>query len=145
MQDIPRTAKVLGFAGVLPFIWGALGQVSDNSVFQLAGENLSGLPLMLGYGVIIFNFMGGCLWGFATRLTSALGYVLSILPALWTLFMFALPLAYQPIVLLIGFIALLRVDYWFVAQAVAPNWWMSLRMALTVCVSFAFVGANIFA
>ena len=54
----PVMAKLLGYAGALPFGGCALAGVLD---IQLAG--LQTASLLLGYGAIILSFLGGLQWG----------------------------------------------------------------------------------
>jgi hypothetical protein len=49
-----------------------------------------GTYVSLTYGTVILSFMSGVLWGFATKAegqAAALGYALSVIPALWAFFM----------------------------------------------------------
>lgn len=70
LSRIPRAALFLGYAGLLPFLWGAATDVFPGLAVW-AGEYLP--PMFLGaylgltYGTIILAFMVGALWGFAAR------------------------------------------------------------------------------
>ena len=91
----------------------------------------------LFYGAVILSFMSGVLWGFATRATgsvAATGYALSVIPALWAFFMTGGGPTSAGISLIAGFIGLLGLDWLFWKQELAPPWWMSLRVMLTVVV-----------
>ena len=86
---IPTGALILGLSGVLPFAWGAVTLLSEEA-FNFGIENFGarfvGPLIQLSYGVIILCFMSGVLWGFATKMdekNGSLGYILSVLPALW--------------------------------------------------------------
>ena len=137
---IPRAPLLLGLAGLIPFIWGALTLISDDltqwGTTQL-GARFVGPFVMLNYGVIILAFMSGVLWGFATRADgsqAATGYALSVLPALWAFFMVGGGATASAIYLIVGFIGLLGLDWSFWRQELAPEWWMRLRFLLTVVV-----------
>ena len=89
MTAIPRSALILGLAGLIPFLWGAANVVFPPSG-GWAGAWLApmfrGTYVSLTYGVVILSFMSGVLWGFATRAKgakAAVGYALSVVPALW--------------------------------------------------------------
>jgi hypothetical protein len=135
---IPRPALWLGLAGLLPFLWAAACLVSPSLrglSLALFGPRL-GTTLMLGYGVIILSFMSGVLWGFAARATTQpwLYYGLSVIPALWALFMVGGPMPSGYLALAAGYLGLLGLDWLFAAHGLAPAWWMRLRIMLTAVV-----------
>lgn len=132
MTRIPPSPLVLGLAGLIPFLWGAL-----TSIWPLGWltAHWQGFGLLANYAMVILPFMSGVIWGFATRAQgreASVFYVLSVVPALWTFFAvhgdFALAWA------AIGFILLLPVDRAALRKGVAPDWWMALRVLLTVVV-----------
>ena len=142
MTRIPPAALLLGAAGLVPFIWAAL------LVLQLfPGLNDAPLPnvlrgdgrlIMIRYGGIILPFMAGVLWGFATKAggaQAAMAYGLSVIPALWWFFMPGTGVSSALVNLTSGFIGLLLLDYAFVRWGLAPRWWMTLRVQLTVVVT----------
>ena len=135
MTRIPRAALLLGLAGVLPFAWGALTRLvpalGDWS-FDVLGARLTGRTLLVLYGTIILSFMSGTIWGFATRAEgrhAATLYALSTGPALWALF-----LGFSTILLALGFLLLLLLDWHTQRAGLAPPWWMRLRLLLTALV-----------
>lgn len=140
MTRIPPAALMLGFAGLAPFVWGAL--LTLNLVQGLSGplpDVLSGdgQLLMIRYGGIILPFMSGVLWGFATKATgqqAAIGYALSVIPALWWFFMPGTGPTSALANLITGYIGLLLLDYAFARWGLAPPWWMALRIQLTAVV-----------
>ncbi|MEL6643096.1 MAG: DUF3429 domain-containing protein [Pseudomonadota bacterium] len=140
MRDIPISALVLGLAGLIPFVWGALTVLSPALTefgMQSFGPRFVGPFVQLNYGQIILAFMSGVLWGFATRAeggVAATGYALSVLPALWAFFFVGGGPTSAAINLGAGFIALLGLDYMFWRQGLAPAWWMQLRIGLTAVV-----------
>ena len=140
MTQIPRSALLLGLAGVLPFIWGALTLYSDPAVsltLETIGPRFIGPYVQLSYGTVILAFMSGVLWGFSTKADgpmAATGYALSVLPALWAFFMVGGGPVSAAINLIVGFIALLGLDFTFWRWGLAPAWWMQLRVLLTTLV-----------
>ena len=140
MQRIPPAALVLGFLGLIPFIWAAL------LVLEISEGVNTPLPAILGgdgqlimirYGGIILTFMSGVLWGFAAQATggqAAAAYSLSVIPALWWFFMPGSGPVSALSNLAIGYVALLILDYAFYRWELAPRWWMSLRIQLTILV-----------
>ncbi len=72
--------------------------------------------------------------GFATKATgreAALGYGLSVIPALWAFFMVNGDPGNAAVNLAAGFAGLLLLDASFARQGLAPAWWMRLRLLLT--------------
>jgi hypothetical protein len=140
MTDIPRAPLYLGLAGLIPFLWGALTLVSDGAAsfgLQAFGPRFIGPFVLLSYGTVILAFMSGILWGFATRAegqVAATGYALSVLPALWAFFFVGGGPVSAAIYLIVGFVGLLGLDWLFWKQGLAPDWWMTLRVMLTVVV-----------
>lgn len=140
MTNIPRSALLLGLAGVLPFAWGALTtMLPDLQLWgaQTLGGRFVGPYVQLFYGAVILAFMSGVLWGFATKAEGAqatTGYALSVLPALWAFFMTGGGPTSAGIYLIAGFAGLLALDFAFWRWGLAPAWWMELRILLTALV-----------
>lgn len=139
-MNIPRAPLILGLLGLIPFLWGVLTLVSPDAAdwgMRTMGPRFSGPFVILQYGTIILAFMSGVLWGFATRASgerAAFGYALSVLPALWAFVMVGAGPTSSAIYLIAGFIGLLVLDWSFWRQGLAPEWWMRLRILLTVVV-----------
>lgn len=138
MGRIPRSALILGLAGLIPFLWGAATLLSPalfETGLDLFGARFVGPYVQLAYGQVILAFMSGALWGFATRAEGSVattGYALSTLPALWAFLMVGGGPVAAAINLIVGFIALLGLDHLFWKQGLAPAWWMALRLPLTL-------------
>ena len=137
---IPRSALLLGIAGLIPFVWSAVTDLSP-ALSARAAEVLS--PMFLAgyvgmtYGTVILSFMSGVLWGFATKTEgrqAAVAYTLSVIPALWAFFMVSDASETSRIFLAAGFVGLLLLDAMFQAWGLAPRWWLRLRVMLTVVV-----------
>lgn len=135
------SALILGLAGLIPFVWSAVTQLSDplwDLTSRVWGPRFVGPYLGLSYGTIILAFMSGVLWGFATRAEgrqAAAGYALSVIPALWAFFFVGGGVTSASIYLIAGFAGLLMIDAAFVRQGLAPVWWMRLRVPLTAVVA----------
>ena len=134
---IPRAALALGFAGLLPFAWGA-GTIYVPALYEATittlGPRFVAPFVLLQYGTVILCFMSGVLWGFATRAeppVAATGYALSVLPALWAFFAVGGGPVSAAVALIAGFVGLLGLDWLFWNQGLAPAWWMKLRLILT--------------
>lgn len=134
---IPRPALYLGLAGLIPFLAAALGA-------QIPALELEFAPPLLIidlWGPVIFAYMSGVLWGFATGAKQTAGRPgwrwlgVAAAPALFLfLALFAAPEA-TVMILLIGFPALLIADLLFWRKKMTPPWWMTLRLLLTSIVT----------
>ena len=137
---IPIVPLLLGLAGLIPFLWGALtvepGALQHWGARTL-GPRFVGPYVQLFYGAVILSFMSGVIWGFAARTEgreAAMLYVLSVLPALWAfLFTGGGPVS-AAMFLAFGFALLLPVDWFAWSRGLAPEWWMRLRLLLTAVV-----------
>ncbi|PVA10905.1 DUF3429 domain-containing protein [Pelagivirga sediminicola] len=150
MIALPRSALILGLAGLVPFLWGAITVLSPDLALwtiRAIGPRFAGPYVMLFYGAIILAFMSGVLWGFATKLEGAqagAGYVLSVIPALWAFFTTGGGPVSAGVSLMAGFAGLLGIDWLFWRYGVAPGWWMQLRVPLTAVV-LACLAVGVFA
>ena len=137
---IPTGALILGLSGVLPFAWGVvtlLFEEAFNFGIENFGARFVGPLIQLSYGVIILCFMSGVLWGFATKMdekNGSLGYILSVLPALWAFLSMGRGPISDTISLIVGFLAVLLIDRHFYLLKLTPLWWMNLRIPLTFLV-----------
>jgi len=149
MTKIPRAPLLLGLAGLIPFIWGALTlYVEPLATFGAAtfGPRFVGPYVQLFYGAVILSFMSGVLWGFATKTSGAqagAAYTLSTLPALWAFFMTGGGPTSAATYLAFGFVGLLGLDFAFYRWGLTPPWWMALRVLLSGGVILC-LGATIF-
>jgi hypothetical protein len=140
ISKIPTGALILGLSGVIPFAWGAVTLISEEA-FNFGIENFGarfvGPLIQLSYGIIILCFMSGILWGFATKMdekNGSLGYILSIVPALWAFLSMGRGPISDTISLIVGFLAVLLIDKHFYLLKLTPLWWMNLRIPLTFLV-----------
>jgi hypothetical protein len=137
IRDIPKSALILGLAGLLPFVWGVVtiySPAAAAATVSTVGPRFVGPYVGLAYGTVILSFMSGVLWGFATKAEggqAATGYALSVLPALWAVFMVGGGPVSAGMTLIAGFVALLVLDFAFWTWGLAPRWWMALRVILT--------------
>lgn len=137
---IPRSALLLGWAGVLPFL-ALTGALALRLPIPLDPG-----PALVGYGVAILSFMGGAQWGLAVRAPDGgdralRPYVAAVVPALVAWPAGLLPPRYAFLLLAAGFAALLAYDLWTVRRGEAPAWYGRLRLQLTVAVVALLLGA----
>lgn len=145
MNQIPRSALLLGLAGLLPFLWGTATVLSPELALwgqSTLGGRFIGPYVQLFYGAIILSFMSGVLWGFATKTTgqtATASYILSVIPALWAFFMTGGGPTTAAVNLIAGFLGLLLLDWHFWRLGLAPPWWMHLRVLLTTIVILSYL------
>ena len=140
MKKIPNSALILGLSGLIPFFWGAVTSIDvvvENLKLTGLSKEYMGSKISLIYGTIILAFMSGVLWGFAANVKDKrrpAGLILSVLPALWAFFTFNSTLINPFTSLIIGFLGVFAIDVRFYYWQLAPEWWLSLRSILTLCV-----------
>lgn len=137
-MQIPRAPLLLGLAGLIPFIWGAMTILfPDLAIWgqMTLGGRFIGPYIQLFYGAIILAFMSGVLWGFAAKTDRAIGYILSVIPALWAFLMTGGGPVAAAMNLIVGFLGLLMLDWQFWRWGLTPPWWMQLRILLTAIVA----------
>jgi hypothetical protein len=143
----PKNAILLGGLGVVPFVvLGALVWFGHTD----AAENA--VDAICGYGAVILSFIGGAHWGFASRhLTDGTAPArrllgLSIFPSLVGWAALLVPPLWSTAVLAIAFASVLALDQLAFSYSLTPDWWMTLRLPLSVTVftllSITFVGAG---
>lgn len=134
---IPRIPFLLALAGTIPFLWGALTVLAppiNAWGITTIGPRFVGPYVQLFYGAIILAFMSGVLWGFAAKHNYTIGYGLSIIPALWAFFMTGGGPTTAAMNLIMGFLAVLLLDWHFWTLQTTPKWWFKLRVIITVIV-----------
>lgn len=131
---VPRTARLLGLAGLLPQLAAGYVLLENNDWHYTA------LSMAYAYAALILSFLGGLWWGLAAQAKNAPGWILyaAVVPSLIALAS-AWPWATgQPwpgpsmIILGAALIAALGVDWQLQKSGVAPPWWLSLRVPLSV-------------
>jgi Protein of unknown function (DUF3429) len=138
MTRTPVPALAVGYAGLIPFVYGVLMILSDAGTWPTLGyfpsDSSGGVLILERFGAAILGFMGGCLWGFASapgRIPTLAMLAASAVPA------FLAFIAIQPnparscIWLAFGYVVLQGLDVVFQRAGVAPAYWLSLRLPLT--------------
>ena len=120
---IPPVARVLGFAGLLPFAATAMAGF-------FPAWPAPATPALIGYGAVILSFLGGIRWGMAMGAPDmGARLVVSVMPSLVGWLALLVPPAAGLILLATGFAAMLVVD---LAVREAPSWYPRLRLPLSV-------------
>jgi len=140
VKKIPHSALILGLSGLIPFFWGAITSLDfiiENLKLTGLNEEYIGSRINLIYGTIILSFMSGVLWGFAANAVDKkrpVGFILSVVPALWAFFTFTGLLMNPFMSLIIGFLGVFAIDIRFYYWRLTPEWWLALRSILTLFV-----------
>ena len=102
LKAIPRSALILGWAGLIPFVFGGISIWIDIPINIKLGIS----QMTLTYGMIILSFLGGVRWGAAMvqsyKMDAAL--VLSVAPSLLAFATFFMPGQDASLALSIAFI-----------------------------------------
>lgn len=131
MNTVPRPALLLGFAGLLPTLGALVAVLTGDADVARYGFVAGAI-----YGITILSFLGGAWWGIAASRAPArtLGVwlALSVVPSLaGTLVgIFLSPLSL--ILLGVFFLLTLVMDRALDQRNLAPDWWMTLRVPLSV-------------
>ena len=137
-QTMPLPARLLGLAGLIPFVLGALAVSFAPEIKSEAARSL------LVYGAVSLSFLGGIRWGFAMLEGQQAGwgtYGLSVAPALVA---WLGAVSVGPDGLLILAVAL---GLWFLAEQAAPpslplpSGYMRLRGGLTAVAVLSLAAA----
>lgn len=133
--QVPEPAAILGLAGLLPFVLGALATLDGGWLGRLAPAALT------GYAAVILSFMGGVHWGLAmaAERPSWARYGASVVPALlgWAALLLGGTVAF--LLLAASFASLLAYDLGAVRAGEAPDWYPRLRWPLTIVVVLCLV------
>lgn len=143
-NKIPRSALILGLAGLIPF-FGLSGAIALRISVPYGSASL----WLAAYGAIILSFMGGAQWGLAVAkarlsgLTAWRSFGVSVVPALIAWPALFLPITWALATLSVTFACLLGYDLWTVRRGEAPLWYGQLRLGLTaavvLCLTFAIL------
>lgn len=134
-----RQAKILGYAGLVPFVGLALLHlfIQDDTQVQ-AGKAL------VAYGAVIISFIGAWHWGAAIsgdgRDDTARRMLFAVSPALLGWLAILLPLVYGLLLIISGLLLTLLADsYWSSSHA----WYHTLRVRLTLVATLSLSFATL--
>jgi hypothetical protein len=132
------TAKLLGYAGLIPFLtfsigcWLPLPYVTDP------------LYVLIAYAAIILSFMGAIHWGAAMSSSGnkrSQYLVVSVVPALAAWIALLSPAVAALMILLLGFITLFLYDRAVQRSQAFPAWYIAMRKNLTIVVTLCLASA----
>jgi uncharacterized membrane protein len=141
--SLPKHVSLLGYGGLLPFIFLAL----------LIPLSLDYRPLfaiaLVNYGAVILSFVGALHWGFAMTvqdLSAEQGsdrFIWSVIPALIAWIATLLPMPLGCLLLVIGLVVHLRQDRQLLRVTSLPAWYLPMRLRLTLTASVCLLLAAI--
>ncbi len=147
-QKVERTARIpnlvthLGYAGLIPFV--TLAVVLWNAP-EIYLEQIH--QALLSYAAIILSFMGAVHWGMAMaqkdQSIKPFQLAVSVIPALIAWFSSMTSPIWNYSILIFTFILLCLIDSFFVKQEDAPDWYLLLRIPLTVVVVISLIIAQL--
>ncbi len=132
-QAAIRTARLIGFIGLVPFICLSLWLYGIAPTHEWREGTVL---LLLVYGAVILSFIGGARWGLAMAHDDTDGgdYALCIVPPLLGWLTVVTPVPYAFALLAVAFAAHGAWDSIAVHQERAPHWYGRLRTVLTLVV-----------
>lgn len=132
----PALPRLLGFAGLLPQLVAGYVLLENNPDWRFTA-----LAMAYAYAALIFSFLGGLWWGLAATAGDRAPkwlWVAAVIPSLVAL-VSAWPWATggswpgpSMVTLGLGLIASLMVDWRVQNRGIAPEWWLSLRVPLSL-------------
>ena len=133
---VSSTAYVLGFGGLIPFVFFTVYGFRGVEHLFLSQE------LFYLYGLIILSFLGAPHWGFVFTSSNFVGsqkkqqlrLLIGIMPALFAFSSFFFSELGRLIILLIGFIFILLFDIFLFRSEKILGWYLPLRKRLSFIV-----------
>ncbi|ASP29322.1 DUF3429 domain-containing protein [Qipengyuania flava] len=147
MQPVPALPRWLGLAGLLPQFTCVAVLYAGPAEWREAA-----LAIAFAYAALILSFLGGMWWGIAAAAPAAqrrkaLGWlwIAAVLPSLVALACFlpwALDWAWpEPSLVMLGGALLVTLGVDAKLGALAPRWWMTLRVPLSTGLGLATIAA----
>lgn len=126
-----KTARYLGYGGLIPFIALAL-----LTAFGPTGWHHNALIALVAYAALILSFLGGITWGIAVRddHPDRRLYLLSMVPFFLAWAALLIPEWLGVWVLIVAFLVALANDYVVGRLSLSPSWFRTLRTVLTAVV-----------
>lgn len=142
LHTIPNPAKLFGLAGLLPFFAASILCWVDITWLP---QHLTGAFILTAYGAVILSFLGGIRWGIAMQHTSMIQSFQvvggAMVPSLIAWAALLVPAKTALAMLVIGLAIQFTVDYRSSRSGLTPDWFLSLRLILTLGASLSIVTA----
>ena len=133
--SLPKHVSLLGYGGLLPFIFLALlipFSLDYRTLFEIA---------LVNYGAVILSFVGALHWGFAMTVQDISAeqrrdrFIWSVIPALTAWVATLLPMPLGCLLLVIGFVGHFLQDRRLLRVISLPAWYLPMRLRLTLVAS----------
>lgn len=133
----PRIPQLLGYGGLLPMLALMFGLWRWP---QLADQLVDAATLYVG---AIFSFLGGLQWGLALKddteqlhdADATIRLIVGVVPSLITVCALLMPVLYTGACLITGLWLLLAFEWYWRANMGLPDWYLPLRLNLTIMLS----------
>lgn len=141
LSDVPLPALVLGLAGLIPFLAGAVAVWLFEPMAARVAQDMQ-----VAYATVILSFLGAVHWGAAlgrpdgARSWGWMGW--SVTPALLAWFSVMMAPGSALMALMACYLAAFAVDMQAVKKGLLPLWYLSLRRVLTTG-AFLCLGATL--
>jgi Protein of unknown function (DUF3429) len=131
-RSIPAAPLILGTAGLLPPLLGAIVRVTS-----WEGRGTFASHLTVTYAALILSFLGGSWWAFASRedMPQWPLLLLAVTPSLAAWLLLETGLRHAQIGIAALILASPLVDGLLARRGLTPSWWMRLRVPLSVALA----------
>jgi len=142
-QILPLHVALLGYGGLLPFVFLAL------AVWLLDDSGANWFAWLLAYGAVIVSFVGALHWGFAMTLSELSEreryqrFVCSVLPALLGFLALLVQGWLGALILIFAFVWAYWQDLSLVTKAALPAWYLPMRLHLSLIASLSLLAGLI--
>lgn len=143
MSGNEKTAKILGYAGLIPFITFTIASWMPLPYSTYA------IHILLCYAAIILSFMGAIYWGvvMSGEQPGSKYFIASVIPALLAWSALLMPTLFAFAILIVGFIALIVFDQAVEKSLKFPGWYIPMRNILTsvvvLCLTAVLLSAGL--
>ena len=134
------TAKILGYAGLIPFVLFSIGSWVPLPLVHDA------VAILIAYAAVILSFIGAVHWGVVMSNSEdrhSMQLLASVVPSLVGWIALLIPVIPALIILLLGFIIHILYDWSMHKKLVFPEWYLPMRIWLTSVVSICLVASII--
>lgn len=147
MRQVPALPRLLGIAGLLPQLAAVIALYAGPLEWRLPAQNAA-----IAYAAVTLAFLGGAWWGMAAGAPAAerrgtLGWLwvasVSMVAIAFTglLFWMLDRLPAEPVLVMFGAALLMSPGVDTKLGALAPRWWMALRVPLSIAMGAATAAA----
>lgn len=143
LESINFVPRLLGYLGLLPFIAPTIFLFIDSHHTALL------INVLVSYGAVILSFLGALYWAFAMVIKDLTikhrntMLVWSVIPSILAWIAMLIPPLYGLAALTIFFVIVFLIDGRLSKLAHLPAWYLTMRLRLTVVVTFCLIIASL--